>query len=157
MICCCWWISVLQTNWWTGREQKEKFFLVCDDDLLLQTDVRPSNKLMDRSRSEGDAHLFLLLRWWSVAASHLSRLSKLNKIFHNQKCSTASTLMIDLLVVIDVRPFNKFSQCFITKRVTFLNTAQWSNLISNCVCASTKIVIFSSDTKPSAYDNCQWF
>ena len=66
MICCWQWMCVLQRNWWTGREQKEKFFLVCDDDLLLQTDVRPSNKLMDRCRRERE--IVSTLRWWSVAA-----------------------------------------------------------------------------------------
>ena len=29
-------------------------FIICYDDLLLQTDVSPSNKLMDRSRTEGE-------------------------------------------------------------------------------------------------------
>ena len=67
MMCCCRWISILQGNWWTGEEPKEKLFLLSDDDLLLLIDVRPSNKLMDRSRSEGDT--VSTLRWWSVAAN----------------------------------------------------------------------------------------
>ena len=66
MICCCWWISVLQGHLGTGREPKEKLFVLCDDDLLLQTDVRPSNKLMDRCRRERE--IVSTLRWWSVAA-----------------------------------------------------------------------------------------
>ena len=67
MICCCWWISVLQVHLGTGQELKEKMFVLCDDDLLLQTDVRPSNKLMDRWRTEGEN--VSTLRWWSVAAN----------------------------------------------------------------------------------------
>ena len=66
IIRCCKQMGVLQTNWWTGQEQKEKMFLFCDDDLLLQTDVSPSNKLMDRWRMEGEN--VSTLRWWSVGA-----------------------------------------------------------------------------------------
>ena len=65
MICCCWWISVLQGHLGTGGEHKEKLFLLCDDDLLLQTDVSPSGKLMDRWRTEGDTDS--TLGWWSVS------------------------------------------------------------------------------------------
>ena len=32
----------------------EKMFLLCDDELLLKTDMRPLNKLMDRSKTEGE-------------------------------------------------------------------------------------------------------
>ena len=91
MICCCWWMCVLQRNRWTGREpketfffllwdddlllqghlgtgqeHKEKIFILCDDEMLPLIDVRPSNKLMDRSRTEGEN--VSTLRWWSVAA-----------------------------------------------------------------------------------------
>ena len=66
MISCCKQMWVLQGNWWTSGEPKEKLFLLCDEDLLLQTDMSPSNKLMDRSISEGEN--FSTLRWWSVAA-----------------------------------------------------------------------------------------
>ena len=66
MICCCKQMWVLQTNWWTGQEPKEKMFLFWDDDLLLQTDVSPSNKLMDRWRMEREN--VSNLRWWSVGA-----------------------------------------------------------------------------------------
>ena len=65
MNCCCWWISLLQGNWWTGREQKEKMFLLCDDDVLLLMDVRPSNKLMDRWRTEVET--YSTFGWWSVS------------------------------------------------------------------------------------------
>ena len=67
MICCCWWISVLQGHLGTGQEPKEKLFLLCDDEMLPLIDVRPSNKLMDRWRTEGDT--VSILRWWSVAAT----------------------------------------------------------------------------------------
>ena len=52
--------------WGTGQEQKEKLFLLCDDDLLLLIDVRPLNKLMDRSRTQGET--VSTLRWWFAAA-----------------------------------------------------------------------------------------
>ena len=64
MICCCWWISILQGHLGTGGEPKEKLFLLCDDDPLLQTDASPSNKFMDRSRTEGETDS--TLGWWSV-------------------------------------------------------------------------------------------
>ena len=67
MKCCLWWMSVRQTIWWTGREPQEKMFLLCDDEMLPLMDVRPSNKLMDRSRTEGENISFL--RWWTVAAT----------------------------------------------------------------------------------------
>ena len=66
MICCRWSMCVLYANWWRGGEPKEKLLLLCDDDLLLQTDVRPSNKLMERSRTEGET--VSTLQWWTVAA-----------------------------------------------------------------------------------------
>ena len=53
MIRCCWSMWVLQTNWWTGEEPKEKLFILCDDDLLLLMDLRPSRTFTDRSRTEG--------------------------------------------------------------------------------------------------------
>ena len=51
MICCCWWISVLQRHLATGQEPKEKLFVLCDDDLLLLMDLRPSKTFSDRSRT----------------------------------------------------------------------------------------------------------
>ena len=65
MISCCWWISVLQGNWWKGREPNEKLFLLCDDYLLLQTDMSPSGKLMDRWRTEVETDCTLI--WWLVS------------------------------------------------------------------------------------------
>ena len=65
MICCCWWISVLQGYLGTGRKPKEKMFLLCDDELFPLIDVRPLNKLMEKSRTEGE--IVYTLRWWSVA------------------------------------------------------------------------------------------
>ena len=64
MICCLWSMCLLQTNWWTGEQPKEELFLLWDDDLLLETDVSPSNKLMDRWRTEGET--VYTLGWWSV-------------------------------------------------------------------------------------------
>ena len=46
-------------------EPKEKLFLLCDDDLLLKTDVRPLTKWMDRWRREGEN--VSTLWWWSIA------------------------------------------------------------------------------------------
>ena len=66
MICCCYQSRILKRNWWTGREQKEKLSLLSDDDPLLMMDLRPSRKLMDRSRTEGEN--VSTLRWWFVAA-----------------------------------------------------------------------------------------
>ena len=66
MICCCKQMWVLQTNWSTGQEPKEKLFVLCDDDLLLLMDLRPSRTFRDRSRTEGET--VCTLRWWSVAA-----------------------------------------------------------------------------------------
>ena len=66
MNCCCKQMWVLQRNSWTDLEPTEKLFLLCDGDLLLQTDVSPSNKFMYRSRTEGEN--LSTLRWWSIAA-----------------------------------------------------------------------------------------
>ena len=66
MTVCQWSIFILSANWWTSGELKEKIFLLCDDELLLQTDASPSNKLMDRSRIEVEN--VSTLPWWSVAA-----------------------------------------------------------------------------------------
>ena len=76
MICCCWWISVLQGHLGTGQEPKEKLFLLCDDEMLPLIDVRPSNKLMDRSRTEGDT--VSTLRWWSVAADRCASFKQID-------------------------------------------------------------------------------
>ena len=76
MIRCCIQMWVLQTNWWTSREPKQKLFLLCDDDLLLQTDVSPSNKLMDKSRTE--AETLSTLRWWSVAANRCASFNEID-------------------------------------------------------------------------------
>ena len=53
MIGCCKQMPVLQTNLWTGGEAKEKLFVLCDDDVLLVMDLRPSRIFRDRSRTEG--------------------------------------------------------------------------------------------------------
>ena len=66
MNCCSWSMWVLSGNWWTGQEPKKELFLLCDDQLLLETDVSPSNKLMDRWRTEGE--IVCTLRWSTVAA-----------------------------------------------------------------------------------------
>ena len=47
-------MEILQGNPWTGGEPKQTLFVLCDDDLLLQTDVSPLKKLMDMSRTEGE-------------------------------------------------------------------------------------------------------
>ena len=86
MICCYWWISVLQGHLGTGGEQKEKVFLLCDDELLMQTDVSPSNKLMDRSRTEGEN--VCTLPWWSVAADRCASFKEIDGQVKNwqRKC-----------------------------------------------------------------------
>ena len=64
--CCRWSTCVLSAIWWTDQKPKQKLFLLGDVDLLLQTEVSPSKKLMDRWRTEGDP--VSTLRIWSVAA-----------------------------------------------------------------------------------------
>ena len=64
MIYCCWWISVLQGHLGTGREPKEKMLLLCDDDLLLLMDLRPSRTFRDRSRRQGATDT--TSGWWSI-------------------------------------------------------------------------------------------
>ena len=66
MIRSCKQMRVLQTNWWTGQEPEEKLFLLCDDDLLLLMDLRPSRTFKDRWRTKEET--VSTLRWWSVAA-----------------------------------------------------------------------------------------
>ena len=51
-------------------------FLLCDNDLLLQTDVSPSNKLMDRSRTDRGS-VYTLWRW-SVAATGAESLKEID-------------------------------------------------------------------------------
>ena len=60
MIRCCWWMCVLQANWWTGKEPKEKMFLLCDDDLLLLTDLE-SFKYIDRQVDNRLRNCFYLM------------------------------------------------------------------------------------------------
>ena len=83
MICCCWWIFALQGNWWTGRELKEKLFLLCDDDLLLLMDLRPSRTFRDRSRTKGET--VYTLRWWSVAADGSPSFKEIDGQVENRK------------------------------------------------------------------------
>ena len=54
MICWYRWISVLQGHLGIGGQLKQKMFLLWDDEPLLETDVLPSKKLMERSRTEGE-------------------------------------------------------------------------------------------------------
>ena len=83
MKCCLWWMSVLQTIWWTGREHQEKMFLLCDDEMFPLMDVRPSNKLMDRSRTEGENVSFL--RWWTVAATRAESFRQIDGQVEKQR------------------------------------------------------------------------
>ena len=48
-------MRVLQRNGGIDPEPNETLFLLSDYELLSQIDVRPSNKLMDRSRTEGES------------------------------------------------------------------------------------------------------
>ena len=77
MIYCCWSISVLQGHLGTSREPKEKVFLLCDDDLLLLMDLRPSRTFRDRSRNRR-RKLFYTLRWWSVAATRAESFKEID-------------------------------------------------------------------------------
>ena len=58
-------------------------FLLCDDDLLLQTDVSPSNKLMGRSRT--DRGSVSTLRRWSVAATGAESLKEIDGQVANRR------------------------------------------------------------------------
>ena len=93
MICCCYRSRVLQGNWWTGGELKEKMFLLCDDDPLLQTDLTPSKKLMDRWRTEGE--IVSTLRWWSVAATGAESFNEIDgQVANRRKNSLYFGMMI---------------------------------------------------------------
>ena len=83
MICCQWSIFVVQTNWCTDREPKEKIFILFHDDLLLQTDVSPSNKLMDRSRTEREN--VSTLRWWSVPVNRCESFNEIDGQMNNRR------------------------------------------------------------------------
>ena len=83
MICCCYWSTVLQGNLRTGGEPKEKLFLLCDDDPLLQTDASPSNKLMDRSTTQGET--VVTLQWWSVAATGAESFKQIDGQVENRR------------------------------------------------------------------------
>ena len=76
MICCCWWISVLQGHLGTGWEPKEKLFLLCDDDLFLLMDLRPSRKYMDRSRTKGET--VFTLRWSTLGADRCASFKQID-------------------------------------------------------------------------------
>ena len=70
MICCCKQMWVLQTNWWTGREPKETLFLLCDDELLLQTELSPSSKLNEFSISKRSVSFYIVVMicwWWWIS------------------------------------------------------------------------------------------
>ena len=83
MIRSCWWISLLQGHLRTGGELKEKVLLLCDDELLLQTDASPSNKLMDRSRTQGEN--LSTFRWWSVAANRFESFKQIDGQVENER------------------------------------------------------------------------
>ena len=155
MIRYCKQMPVLQTNWWTGWEAKEKMFLLCDDDPLLQTDASPSNKLMDRSRSEREN--VSTLRWWSVAANRCQSFKQIDGQVEKRKrncfyfammiccCWWISVLLgylgtgrelkekmfllCDeyLLPLIDVRPLNKLMDRSLTEgeSVLFIKYIYW--------------------------------
>ena len=86
MICCCKQMWVLQTSWWTDQKPKEELFLLCDDDPLLETDASPSNKSMDRSRTEGET--VSTLQWWSVPADRCASFKQIDGQVENgrRKC-----------------------------------------------------------------------
>ena len=83
MIYCCWSISVLQGHLGTSREPKEKVFLLCDDDLLLLMDLRPSRTFRYRSRTEGET--VYTLWWWSVAATRAESFKEIDGEVENRK------------------------------------------------------------------------
>ena len=83
----CWkQMWVLQINWWTRREQKEKIFLLCDDDLLLLMDLRPSRTFRERLRTEGEN--VATFRWWTVDADLCASFKKIHGQVENRsrKC-----------------------------------------------------------------------
>ena len=77
MICCSWWISVLQEHLRTGRELKEKMFLLCDDDMLLQTDLSPLTKLNEFSITKRSVcfYFVMICWWWSISVLSLNLAS----------------------------------------------------------------------------------
>ena len=83
MKCCLWSMCVLQRNWWTGREHKEKLLLLCDDEMLPLINVRPSKKLMDRWRTEGEN--VYTLRWWTVAATGAESFKQIDGQVENRR------------------------------------------------------------------------
>ena len=83
IICCCYRSRVLQTNWWTGRERKDTLFLLCDDDLLLLMDLRPSRTFRDRSRTEGKT--VSTLGWWTVATDWCASFKQIDGQIKNRR------------------------------------------------------------------------
>ena len=55
MMCCLKQMQVLQGNGGMDQDRNKTLFVLSDDDLLLLMNVSPLNKLMDRSRTEGEA------------------------------------------------------------------------------------------------------
>ena len=129
-------------------------FLLCDDDPLLETDAIPSNKLMDRSRTEGET--VYTLRWLSVAANRRESFKQIDGQVENwRKHSFYFAMMIcccwwisvlqghlgtgrqpkkklfilcddELLALIDLRPVSELMDRWRTERETVYTFWWWS-------------------------------
>ena len=166
MNCCSWSMCVLQKNWCTGEQPKEELFLLCDDDLLLLMDVRPSRTSRDRWRTEGET--VFTLRWWSVAADGSPSFKDIYGQVENRRrncfyfammircCKQISVLqghlatgrerkekmflLCDhyLLPLIDVRPLNKLMDRSLTEgeSVLFIKYIYWLIMLYCWQCLS---------------------
>ena len=123
MIRCCWWISVLQGNWWTDQELKEKLFLLCDDDLLLLMDLRPSRTFREQIKNRRRKCLYFAMMicccWWiSVLQRHLGTGRE-----HKEKLFILCD--DDVFLLIDVRPLNKLMDRWTNPKEETVSTFRW--------------------------------
>ena len=85
-----------QENWWTDQERKEEHvstltMMIC----CCKSDVSPSNKLMDRSRTKGEN--VSSLRWWSVAANRCD-LRPSNKLMDRLRMLTRNCFYFAMMI-----------------------------------------------------------
>ena len=78
-------MEVLQGNGGIDPEPNETLFLFLfsDDELLPVVNMRPLNKLMDRSRTEGKT--VYTLRWWSVAPNRCASFKEIDGQVENRR------------------------------------------------------------------------
>ena len=124
MKCCLWSMCVLQTNWWTGREPKEKLLLLCDDEMLPLMDVRPSDKLMDRSRTPGEN--VSTLRWWNVASDGCASFKQIDGQVENRRRKCFFFCDDELLLLPEQSPLSKLMDRSKSKGENVYNLWWWS-------------------------------